>query len=131
MKKPTKKLKFAKPKKVKVSTLKRKCDTLFGKLIRSRGHCELKGMDSIACKGSLQTMHIISRRYLKFRWDKIAVFCGCAAHHYFYTTHPEEWYSFMEKHYRKLWHMLLSERFEAKRINYEYLYETLKNSSTV
>ena len=83
-------LKFPKPKKVKKSTLKKKCDVLFSTRIRSIGFCVVP---SIECKhgGQLQCAHIISRWNLRLRWDEMNALCLCAGHHRFYTTRPLEW----------------------------------------
>ena len=45
------KLPFAKVKKVK-RKLKKLCDVAFSKIVRARGHCELKGLDSHPCQDS-------------------------------------------------------------------------------
>jgi len=123
-----KKLKFAKVKKVKQGTLKRKCDVLFSKRIRARGYCELQGMDAHPCKGSLQCMHIISRRYLKFRWDEMNAMCGCQAHHFWYENHKEDWYMLMIKHYPKLWTKLLKEREAKVKIDYQDVLDSLQKN---
>ncbi len=74
--------------KTKKSTLKNRADKLFGELIRSRGVCELKGMDNVTCSGQLQTMHIIGRANFALRWDSYNALCGCSGHHFYYTNHP-------------------------------------------
>lgn len=66
------KLKFAKVKRVKSkskSALKRQADKLFSERVRSRGYCQLKGLDKIKCTDSQQCMHIIGRANHRLRWD--------------------------------------------------------------
>lgn len=76
------------------------CDSLFGKRIRARGHCELNSLPRSvkdldikfpACKGVLQCCHGFSRRHHTIRWNEMNSWSGCAAHHYFYTNHPDLW----------------------------------------
>jgi hypothetical protein len=85
----------------------KKLDTLTSKKVREKGRCELEGKDHLTCKGNLQTMHIISRRYRLTRWFLDNLLCGCAAHHFYYTTRPEEWRQLLDQimpHlYDKLW----------------------------
>lgn len=85
----------------------KKLDVEFSKSVRSRGRCELKGKDSIECKGILQTMHIISRRYRATRWLEDNALSGCSAHHFYYTDRPEEWRALIDRLfpglYDKLW----------------------------
>ena len=73
------------------SKLKKKCDELTSKIIRSLGYCELAGLDTIRCNGNLQTMHILGRSNMFLRFDKQNLLCGCAGHHFYYTNHPWEW----------------------------------------
>lgn len=63
--------------------------------MRSRGRCEAAGFDGIACNGNLQTMHIVSRRYLSVRWDDDNALAGCAAHHTYFTHDPLAWEEFV------------------------------------
>lgn len=72
--------------------LMRKADKIFSEKIRSKGYCELNGLDKIQCGGVLQTMHIISRSNKNLRWDPINALCGCAGHHSYYTYNPFEFY---------------------------------------
>lgn len=68
-------------------------DTLFSKLVRSRGVCEIK--TDTECLGSLQCCHGFSRRYRATRWDSDNAWAGCARHHQYWTAHPIEWDDWM------------------------------------
>ena len=93
--KPTKKVKLKKPlnkvRKTSKSALKRKADKLFSELIRQKGFCILKGIDSVSCNGNMQCAHIIGRANHALRWDLKNALCLCAGHHIYYTSHPWEW----------------------------------------
>jgi len=86
-----------KPKKKKKAktTYMKDCDTLLSKIVRSKGTCQLAGLDEVKCKGSLQTMHIISRSNQRLRFDNHNLLCGCAAHHAYYTYRTWEWGRFI------------------------------------
>lgn len=85
----------------------KKLDGLCSNIVKRKGGCELNGMDHVVCKGTLQTMHIISRRYQLTRWFLENLLCGCAAHHYYYTIRPEEWRQLIDRIspglYERLW----------------------------
>lgn len=69
------------------------CDTLFSKIVRSRGFCENCGATD-----NLQCAHGISRRYRNIRWAEDNAFCLCASCHVFYTHRPLEWEDWMRAH---------------------------------
>ena len=77
-----------KPRKQKSrSRARAECDTLFSKLIRERdGHC-------LKCRGSdsLQCAHVISRRYLATRCDRLNAITLCRGCHVYFTHRPLEW----------------------------------------
>ena len=87
--------------KIKRTTLKRKFDKLFGEKIRSKGYCELEGLDKVSCSGQLQTMHIIGRSNHNLRWDSYNALCGCSGHHRYYTSHPFEFMLLVSAHFPK------------------------------
>lgn len=68
-----------------------KATRLHSLLVRSRGRCE-------CCGGtrSLQTAHIIGRRYAATRTDERNAFCLCAGCHMRFTQHPDEWLDFID-----------------------------------
>lgn len=74
---------------------KAKCDKLFSEIIRSLGECEAAGYAPGQCSPQLQCMHIISRRFSNTRTDLRNAFCGCAAHHRYYTDQPREFSKFI------------------------------------
>lgn len=73
----------------------KQADTLFSKIVRSRGVCEIK--TNTDCLGSLQCCHGFSRRYRPTRWDFENAWAGCARHHQWWTAHPEEWRDWMQR----------------------------------
>lgn len=70
-------------KKLTKSQLKKKADLLFGKLIRSRGKCEMCSETK-----NLQCAHVIGRRNLHLRYDKQNVLCLCAKCHFLWHQSP-------------------------------------------
>jgi hypothetical protein len=68
--------------------LRKDADRLFSKRVRARGICEAAGFDDVTCNGNLQTMHLVSRRYLSVRFDEGNAAAGCGAHHVYLTAHP-------------------------------------------
>lgn len=62
------------------------CDAMFGKLIRSGGHCVNCGSAEY-----LQCAHGFSRSYHAIRWDTRNAFCLCRSCHVYYTHRPLEW----------------------------------------
>lgn len=82
---------------------RKQADTLFSKLVRSVGYCEVEdgvyegsiGIISIrshtAHAGPLQCAHVFSRSYLATRFERMNAVCLCAAHHVYFTHRPLEW----------------------------------------
>lgn len=64
------------------------CDGLFGKIIRSRGACEI---ETCGQTFDLQCAHGWSRGYRAVRWDERNAFCLCRGCHLKYTMRPIEW----------------------------------------
>lgn len=86
-----------KPKKKKEKTktqLRKKCDKLFGELIRSRGHCEWCGRRNGV---QLQTAHIITRDIRKLRFEEKNVLCLCASCHRKAHDRPLEFAELVKK----------------------------------
>jgi hypothetical protein len=77
-----------KPKVPTKTALLKKCDTLFSRIVRSRGACE-------NCHDSnpltLQCAHGFSRRYRGTRWDERNSCALCRSCHVFFTHRPIEW----------------------------------------
>lgn len=75
---------MAKPKQ-----LKKKCDVLYSKIIRSVGYCENESCGK-SYGVQLQCAHTISRRYSATRTDLRNSSCLCAGCHMYYTQWPRE-----------------------------------------
>jgi len=103
VKKYMKKLKFAKPKKVKRTTLKKKADKLFSAIVRRLGYCQLAGKDTIRCGGSLQCAHIETRGVYGIRWEFPNALCICSGHHVYYTYHEKKWQEVIKTHFPIQW----------------------------
>jgi hypothetical protein len=70
----------------------RDLDSMFSRIIRSRGSCELCGsIDRIQCA------HLVSRAYRAVRWDEDNAWCLCASCHTRYTHRPVEWALLLEE----------------------------------
>jgi hypothetical protein len=101
-----------KPKKAKrrkkgpKTLLMEECDTLFSKVIRSRGTCESGRMSEH--NGSLQCAHGFSRSYRATRWIEEQCFALCSGCHTYYTHRPIEWDDWMRAR--------LGERYEPIRV---------------
>ena len=81
-------------------------DTLYSKIIRSRGGCIAAANPTswgrFGCSSGLQCAHVVSRTYRAVRWrtdDPPGAVPLCSAHHVYYTHHPLEWIDFMGEHY--------------------------------
>ena len=111
-------MKFKKTKKVKNSTLKRKADILFSKKVRSRGVCQLKGLDNVKCSQVLQCAHIIGRANLRLRWDERNALCICSGHHVYYTYHPLYWRELMILYFSSNWNYVLTVEQEKVKVDY-------------
>ena len=74
------------------SHAKLRADQAWSRYIRNRdGRCmAAEAFPAIACAGSLQAMHLISRRYAATRYQLWNGRAGCAAHHRWLTDRPLE-----------------------------------------
>ena len=86
----------AKPQKKRMN-LTKACDTLFSKIIRARGCCEINHVTKCP-SGPLQCCHIFSRSYRAVRFDERNAVAGCAGCHLFFTLNPEEWDDWRVEH---------------------------------
>ena len=116
---------FPKPKHSKKSTLKKKNDILFSKIIRSIGECQAEGKDGIHCGGSSQTMHIITRSNLRLRWDIMNAICGCGGHHIWYTNNPNAFFEFIKVHFPEKWAYVNKHKKELNKETYEEVFNRL------
>lgn len=64
---------------------------LHSEITRSLGHCERCGKTN-----TLQTAHIITRKYSATRTMLNNAFCLCAACHFFFGNHPAEFRPFID-----------------------------------
>lgn len=65
-------------KRPKRTRLKGRCDKLWSKVIRIIGHCEICGSEEF-----LVAHHLLSRRFLAYRWELWNGICLCAGCHIF------------------------------------------------
>ncbi len=114
MKKKTKK-------KVKRTTLRNKADLLFSKIIRGRGACERCLKET-----TLQTSHIISRRYLHLRYDLRNALCFCAGCHMWWHHNPLEAISWYIETHPNDYKYLMKEKHVYEKVDYEKVIEKLK-----
>ena len=121
-----KKLSFAKKKKVNKSLLKRKCDMLFSRLVRSMGFCHFEGKDKVRCTPNLQCMHIIGRSNLRLRWDMMNCLSGCSGHHMYYTHHPLEFIETIMQCWPDRYKYVVAHRNELNQETYEETLNRLK-----
>lgn len=63
---------------MKKATIKKKLDTLWSQIIRSKGSCEVCGKTE-----NLNAHHLIGRRDLSLRWELMNGVCLCAGCHTF------------------------------------------------
>jgi hypothetical protein len=87
------------PKARSLKAQKRDCDIAWSKRIKESGRCWFQGKDGHVCKGDLQAMHLISRRYHTTRWELWNGLPGCAAIHTYYTYNPEAWGLFLAEYW--------------------------------
>lgn len=66
--------------------IKRRCDLLFSQLIRSRGACEYCGRKPP--EATLQTAHLLSRRFIRTRYEPSNAFALCGSCHMAMTDDP-------------------------------------------
>lgn len=87
--------------------LTRQADELASRIVRARGHCEMKVLaPELACAGQPQAAHIVGRSFRSTRWDLDNILASCAAHHMFFTHHPAAFYLALEKVWPGLLDML-------------------------
>lgn len=102
-------------------------DRLISLKVRSRGHCELWLLaPEVRCSGMLQCCHIIGRRMRSLRWDEENLFCGCQAHHTYFTHRPEAFFLAVEATYPGLYERLWKRAQEPWDRDLEGLLERLR-----
>lgn len=107
--------------------LKRKCDTLFSKIIREAGKCDWCGRDGRQVQ--LQCSHVVSRKYLKLRWDENNANALCAGCHMRWHSHPIEAIEWFKSKYPARYDYLMQEKIGTHKMtleDYKQLYQNLK-----
>lgn len=102
--------------------IKKKCDDLYSKIIRSRGYCE-------RCGGTewLQTAHIISRRFSNTRCDLRNAWCLDARCHRRLTDWPREHSQYItETIGSEVYEELKAKAESLEKVSWEDIYEELK-----
>lgn len=112
-----------------ITKWRKKADDSMGKLIRSIGFCQAKGLDSINCGGMLQWCHIITRSNYRLRHEFYNSLCMCSGHHVYYTNHPWEWREFIEHNFPKHFEFVQAHRNEILKGSVEYYSEIVERTS--
>lgn len=85
------KARVQKRKKTSRAKLVRQCDKLWSEIVRAKGPCVMLEDQGHECKGVIQAMHGLSRRYHGTRWELWNGFPGCQAAHFYWTKEPMAW----------------------------------------
>lgn len=104
---------------MKRSTLKKKCDTLFSKIIRSANVCEKCHTQ----RGKLECAHIISRTYTKVRFNYDNALCLCSGCHFWAHKNPTEFSRWVEEYVGE--ERIRELEKESKRTDYKVDYEDI------
>lgn len=118
-----------KARKPKPSTLKNKCDKLAQKRcvsIERCEACEFVGPKVPACNGCLQWCHLKSRRFAILRHDPKNAVCMCAAHHRYFTDHPDLFRDFINQLDPERWDYLNERLRENVKVDYGVLLTALQ-----
>jgi hypothetical protein len=96
-------------------TLTLNMEFLWSFVVRGRAgfKCELWGRDALACGGSLQAMHIVTRGVKGIKFDLRNGRCGCQRHHVYYTYHPEFWAVIAAKLWPDDWEYLNGKKWKG------------------
>jgi hypothetical protein len=103
---------------------KNKCDILAQKICVSGGTCSAQGY-GFDCSTQLQWAHLKSRRFAVIRHDPKNSTCLCAAHHRFFTDHPDLWRDFIEEMFPGRWAYLNERLRENVKVDYQLLHVAL------
>lgn len=107
-KKPTKKF------------LIKRCDSLFGEIIRLRDG--MKCCKTGRTDGVLQVAHIFSRRYMNTRWEPDNVVLLASGIHIFWAhKHPADFISWFEDKYPERWEKIKRMRMEIVKVTTDWL----------
>jgi hypothetical protein len=108
-----------------MKTIKKKCDDLWGKLVRARGRCERCGKTT-----NLQAAHIISRSHGKTRHlleNGVCLDAGC--HIFWGHKNPDEFVDFIrETRGQDIYERLREIANGSEKPDYEKAYQILKEA---
>lgn len=107
-------------------------DRLWSQAVRARdGRCmAATAFPAIACAGSLQAMHLISRRYMATRYRLSNGLAGCAAHHRYLTDRPLEHDAFCEGLLGEpIWRLMRVDALAGAKPNYVEILAKLRSLS--
>lgn len=105
--------------------LKKKCDDLFSKIIRSKGYCEYCGRSDLM----LNCHHIIGRIIYALRWCIGNGCCLCVKCHFEAHNNPIKFINWFKEHRPEDYEYLLIKKNESKTytiFDYEEIYQKLK-----
>lgn len=122
---PLRKVGLKKVKKKKVSTLKKKLDTVFSQYIRNRDGGKCYTCSKQDDPKRMQNGHFVPRQYLATRYDEVNCHCQCYACNMLYHGQPSAYAARLERDYGNgTVEMLESQRHEIiKDYPYEYWIE--------
>lgn len=102
-------------------------DALAGAACRSRGKCQMSGLDNVTCKGNLSWCHIVEKvQPYVMRWDPMNCLAMCSGHHVFYTFRHARWMLQIEKNFPENWAYIRTNINEVFDGDYERIIEELK-----
>ncbi len=111
-----------------IKYLKKKCDDLFSRKIRSLGVCQFMGKDHVRCSSVLQCAHIETRGAHALRWDEKNALCLCSGHHFYYHNHMNDFFTMIKIFYPIQWWYVQQHKHDIAHTNllfYKELYEKL------
>ena len=112
-----------------IKPLKKKCDTLFSKQIRSHGKCQFIGLDKVRCSTVLQCAHIVTRGCLHLRYNYQNALCLCSGHHWYYTNHPADFQELVKDCFPSQWKYVQENKNKIQKVDYIKELERLKEVS--
>lgn len=111
------KLKFAKPKKIKLSTLRNKADKVFSLWQRNKiPYCMAEGKIWSKCGGALQCAHIETRTNRNLRYDPMNVLTLCMGHHRYFHQHPLDFIEFLLTFYENKYDFVMNHKAEIVKL---------------
>lgn len=106
-----------KPKKVKLSTLRNKADSIFSRWQRRRyPYCQAEGKLKGKCGGSLQCCHIETRTNRNLRYDPNNVITMCMGHHRYSHQHPLDFIEFLLTYFKANYDYVMRNKNDIKKL---------------